>query len=103
MKATFKSIMKIFLTTETFGKEKCSGEIKNKKFVTFRIKLFSSLVMENGPAKINPELLFQLQIIQHPCLLFLTFKRSARKKFHLSATSGIGWIGLEGHLDGVRY
>ena len=71
--------MKIFLTTETFGKEKCSGEIKNKKFVTFRIKLFSSLVMENGPAKINPELLFQLQIIQHPCLLFLTFKRPARK------------------------
>ena len=69
MKATFKSIMKIFLTTETFGKEKCSGEIKNKKFVTFRIKLFSSLVMENGPAKINPELLFQLQIIQHPGLL----------------------------------
>ena len=32
------------------------------------------------PAKIYPELLFQLQIIQHPCLLFLTFKRSARKK-----------------------
>ena len=40
-----------FLTTETFGKEKCSGEIKNKKFVTCRIKLFSSLVMENGSCK----------------------------------------------------